>query len=205
MSRRPKQFLTAIAACILVGIFLFQITRGTGPLDSARAARLLDTMLQTETNRVEVIAPDGELAKAPASILRNIQVIDCPKISSTTGTLPGRYGGGNRTYGAAAFECLFTGENSSGTVLYFSAYIYRSADPSVRAYNDGHLMEFLKSRETRDLMKKLRQKTHAHNQQEQKKMWAELARDDIYVPADKTQTSPLEQAMQDHIRRLSSQ
>lgn len=204
MDRKSNLVLTGIAVCILAGIYLYQVTKGTGPLEIAKADRLVALKFRTEVNRVEVIAPDGELAKALPSVFRNIRAVACPKLSSATGTLPGRYGAQGRTYGAATFECLFTGESPSGTLLYFSVYVHRSDDPSVKGMTDGHAMMLQRSDRTRALMEKLNKNTRTLGSRDKVALWDKLARDDIYVPADKTRASPLEKAMQNHIRKLNS-
>lgn len=205
MDRRSNLVLAGIAVCILGGIYLYQITKGTGPLDIAKAERLVALKFRTEVNRVKVIAPDGELARAPPSVFRNVRAVACPKLSSAMGTLPGRYGVQGRTYGAAAFECLFTGESPSGTLLYFSVYVHRSADPSVKGITDGHAMMLQRSDRTRFLMTTLNKNTRTFGSREKVNLWDRLAREDIYVPADKTRASPLEKAMQNHIRKLTAQ
>jgi hypothetical protein len=205
MSIKSGNILVAIAAIVLVGFYLIRITAGTGPLENAYAENLVAKTLKSETNRVEVIAPDGEVAHAPPSALQNVKAVDCPKLDSSIGSTPGRWGVGSRTYGGATFNCLFTADNSTGNRLFFSAYVHRTADPSVRSDTDGHSMVLLKSPETRQLMRDEQLQTRVFGEQEQAALWAELAGDDIYVPADKTQTSPMKKALDTHLNKLISQ
>ncbi len=204
MGRYSKSVLVAGALGIVGIIYFIRITAGTGPLENARAETLLSTALRIEPNRVEAIAPDGEPAMTLPKSLRNVHAIDCPEVASRTGTLPGRYGAGTRTYGSAAFECLFLGESPSGIPLYFSAYVYRTADPSASGNNDGHVTMMQKAGDTRVLMRRLGREARSHTKQEQAALWAELAAEDIYVPADTSQKSPLQEAMEQHKRRLQS-
>lgn len=200
-----KKLLWVVAFFVMGGIYLYRIFDGTGPMDLAYAGKLVGLALQTEVNDIEVIAPDGEVAHAPGKTLNNVKTIACPELASGTGSLPGRYGQGGRTYGSATFECLFLGESPSARKLYFSGHVYRSADPSVQGYTKGHLFSFRRSDRTRALMRDLGRQTRPYSSQEQAELWAELATDDIYVPADKTQKSRLERAMEKHIERIGSQ
>jgi len=205
MDRKSNLLLTGFVVCILVGFYLYQIMRGTGPLDLAKAEQLVAQTFRTEVNRVEVIAPDGELAMALPSAFRKVRAIACPKVSSRTGTLPGRYGGQDRTYGAAAFECLFAGHSPSGTLLHFSIYVYRSADPSAGTITDGHVLMLQRSDSTRALMTSQNMAARSFDRREKTALWDKLAREDIYVPADKTRASPLEKALQNQIKKMRSQ
>lgn len=200
-----KNALWAVAIVAVAGIYLYRIFDGTGPMDLEYAEKLAKLQLRFDKNSVEVIAPDGEMAQAPGSTVHNVKTIACPKLASGTGSLPGRYGQGGRTYGSATFECLFAGESPSARELYFSGHIWRSADPSVQGHTKGHQFSFLRSDRTRALMRDLERKTRPYRQKEQADLWAELARDGIYVPADKTQKSPIEKAMEKHIEKLNSQ
>lgn len=190
-----------LSALIIAG---YQITKGTGPLPLARAEHLLKILLLSETTRVEVILPDGEVGRAKPDTILNSVALDCLKISSTLGSVPGRFGAGERIYGGATFECLFLGKSPSGTSLYFSSYVARSGDSSRSGTIGGDIMVLLKSGPTESLMRKNGLHSKVYSPQEQAELWAGLARDGIYVPADKNQTSPLQKAMQGHIERLLS-
>ena len=193
-------------AMILVALAIagYQMTNGTGPLKLERAERLLDLALLAEVNRVEVILPDGEVARALPDAISNRLAINCNKINSSLGSIPGRYGTGGRTYGGATFECLFSGESPSGTRFHFSSYVARTGETSRKGTIGGDIMLLLRSDDTKALMRKSGFQARAHSHEEQAELWAGLARDGIYVPADKSQTSPLQKAMQGHIKRLNS-
>ncbi len=203
MELRSLKPTIVIPVLIVLAIATFQIFRGTGPMDLGEARRLADKQLNFGAGSVEVVAPDGELAVAPPKVIGSAQVIACPKVSGSAGSLAGRYGAGNRTSAVAAFECLFVGKSPSGRVLYFSGYVFRSADRSA-AGGGGPLLNWLKSDATRALMQANGRETRRFAAKEQLDLWADLAKDDIYVPADKSHPSPVEKAMKRHRERLES-
>jgi hypothetical protein len=194
-----------IAVCLALAIYIYQVTRGTGSLSTADAEQLLVRTFPVERERIETIAPDGEVAQAPASVLHNVRALGCPKLFSNLGSTPGKYGTGARTYGNARFHCLFTAETPSGTLLYLSALVTQTSDPAQKGLNNGRRLFFQRAPETRALMRQMEKKTHALAPAEQTDLWAQLAEEDIYVPADKTRKSPLQKAMDNHFRRLRSE
>ncbi|MHA7777825.1 hypothetical protein [Roseibium sp. M-1] len=205
MTSPSRKVFVVMAVCLAVAIYTFQVTRGTGPISTADAEELLVRTLPFERERIETIAPDGEIAKAPPSVLQKVRALDCPKLSSTWGSTPGRYGSGARTYGGARFRCLFTGETPSGTLLYFSAHVTQTSDPAETDLNNGRRLYFEEALETRTMMREMAKETRPHSKAQQAALWAELANDDIYVPADKTRKSPLQKTMDKHFNKLMSQ
>ncbi|MCK7615704.1 hypothetical protein [Roseibium sediminicola] len=206
MSSSASKVVAVGLVAVTVGYFLVHSFRGTGPLETARAESLLAKKLQySGTEDVYAIAPDGEFVQATTGEIKDYRAIGCPKLGSDMGTLPGRYGTGGRTYGVATFVCLLKGKTRSGIELFTSMHVYRSADPARKGLYDGHLFSFQREAETRALMQQLKQATRHYEKSEQSILWAILAADGIYVPADKTQKSPIEKAVDLHLKRLSGQ
>ena len=200
-----RNLLLALVAGIALAVYYFRVTSGTGPLELSTARGLVERHLPVAREHVEVVIPDGELAQAPADTLSGLNPIACPELGSSLGTLPGRYGMGERTYGSAAFACLFTASSASGVQLHFSVHVHRSADPSVRSHNDGHTVSLQRATGTRALMAQFERATDSQGPQKQAALWKTLAADGIYVPADKSQKSPLQKALEAHSRRISSE
>ena len=204
MTDGSKTLLGAGVVAIVLAIAAFQMFRGTGPMDLGQAMRLATYKLGAGIDSVETIAPDGEKAVAPSKVLKAVRVIGCPKIGGRAGSLAGRYGQGSRTHATAAFECLFEGASRSGTVLHFAGHVWRSADPSYRGELNGHMMSFLRADRVLALMRTHAVGTRPYTGAEQAALRDALAGDEIYVPADKSRPSPIEKAMQNHLKRISS-
>jgi len=191
----------AIALLIVGAILLSRVIDTRGPLDPLRAEGILDGLLRAETvrtgryARVDVVTPDGEKAEAPVVVLHDAKAVGCPKASGSIGSVPGRSGGGSRTYAQSAFKCLFKIEGPAGLRFFLSAYVLRSTDPSLQYYNGGHNSLLLGDAITRELMQTLGKETRVYGREEQAALWAELARHDIYVAADKSQVSPFQREM----------
>lgn len=204
MTDGSKTLLGAGVVVVVFAIAAFQMFRGTGPMDLDLAMRLSEYKLGAGTGSVETIAPDGERAVAPAKALNTVRVVGCPKTGGTSGTLAGKYGQGNRTHATAAFECLFEGRSPSGTALFFAGHVWRSADPSYSGELGGHVMSFLRADRVKALMREHTLETRAYSGPEQTVLWDTLAADNIHVPSDKSRPSPIEKAMQNHLKRISS-
>lgn len=206
MSSSASNVIAIGLVVLATGYFLFHSFRGTGPLETVRAESLLAKKLRySNAEDVYAIAPDGEFVQATTREIKGYRAIDCPKLDSAMGTVPGRYGTGGKTYGVATFECLLIGKTRSGIELFTSIHVYRSADPARKGLYDGHLFSFQREAKTRALMRQLKQATRRYEKSEQSTLWATLAADGIYVPADKTQKSPIEKAVDLHLKRLSGQ
>ena len=188
-------------ALIVVG---YQMFRGTGPMDLGLAKQLVEYKFRPGNGSVDTIAPDGEKAVAPFQALEVARVVGCPKIGGSTGSVPGRYGQGSRSHATAAFECLFEGKSPSGQALYFAGHVWRSADPSYRGELNGHIMSFLRADKVRALMRGQSVATRSLSEVERAALWDSLAGDDIHVPADKSRPSPIEKAMENHLKRIQS-
>ena len=204
MTDGSKTLLGAGVVAVVLAIAAFQMFRGTGPMDLGQAMRLAQYKLGAGIDSVETIAPDGEKAVAPSKVLKAVRVIGCPKIGGRAGSLAGRYGQGSRTHATAAFECLLEGKSRSGTVLHFAGHVWRSADPSYRGELNGHMMSFLRADRVLALMRTHAIGTRPYAGAEQAALRDALAGDEIYVPADKSRPSPIEKAMQNHLKRISS-
>ena len=202
MTDGTTKYLAIGAAAVALAVTGYQMFSGTGPMDPNLAMRLVEYKFGPGDGSVDTIAPDGEKAVAPVQALEVVRVAGCPKIGGSYGSVPGRYGQGGRTHATAAFECLFEGKSRSGTVLYFAAHVWRSADPSYRGEIDGHLLSFLGADRARMLMADLDVPTRSLTRDEQMALWDALAGDDIYVPADGSRPSPIEKAMQQNTERL---
>lgn len=204
MAEGTMKYLSVGVVAIVLAIAAFQMFRGTGPMDLDQAMRLAKYKLGAGTDSVETIAPDGRKAVAPSKVLNAVRVIGCPKIGGRAGSLAGSYGQGSRTHATAAFECLFEGKSRSGTVLHFAGHVWRSADPSYRGELNGHMMSFLRSDRVLALMRIHGVGTRPYAGAEQAALWDVLVGDEIYVPADKSRPSPIEKAMQTHLKRITS-
>ena len=206
MSSSASKWISIGLVAVATGYFLIHTFRGTGPLETAQADRLLARKLSfSAAEDVYAIAPDGEFVQATTREISDYRAITCPKLVSSMGSLPGRYGTGGKTYGGAVFECLLKGRTRSGIELFTSVYVHRSADPAQKGLYEGHHFSFQREAKTRALMRQVKQATRRYEQAEQRRLWARLAEDGVYVPADKTQKSPIEKAMDLHIKRLSGQ
>lgn len=205
MDNQTYKVLAGIALCLAAGVYWFKISRGTGPLDTARAEWLLNSKLSGQVNSIEVIAPDGELAHARPPVLEDSRAIGCPKLESHLGSLPGRYGSRGRTYGGASFQCLFAGKGAHGATLYFSSHVHRTSDPEIVYRTGGETLSFQRGDATRALMETFDRKTGQLSGQAQLDLWAELAADDVYVPADKRQKSPTQKGMETFLKRIRSE
>lgn len=206
MSSSASKWISIGLVSIAIGYFLVHMFRGTGPLETIEADRLLARKLQfSPAEDVYAIAPDGAFVQASTREINDYRAIACPKLGSDLGSLPGRYGTGGKTYGVAVFECLLKGRTRSGIELLTSIYVHRSADPAQKGLYDGHHFSFQREAKTRALMRQLKQTTRHHEKAEQTALWTSLADDGVYVPADKTQKSPIEKAMDLHMKRLRAQ
>ena len=205
MAEGPTKYLAIGAVAVALVVTGFQIFSGTGPMDLNLAKRLAEYHFRPGNGSVDTIAPDGGKAVAPVKALEIVRVIGCPKLGGSYGSVPGRYGQGSRTHATAAFECLFEGRSRSGTVLYFAGHVWRSADPSYRGELDGHILSFLAADRARTLMASLDVPVRPVTGAAQAALWDALAADDIYVPADKSRPSPIEKAMQNHLKRIRSE
>ena len=201
---RPMQIGLLV---LLVGAFYYWRTAAPGPLDLSDAERLAEASLRVEAvnaERVGAIAPDGEEARLPIDQIENLRALACPKVASRSGSLPGRYGALDRTYGSAAYECLLQADGPADISFHLAIYVYRSDDPSMPADSDGFATQLLMPRHVLEVMREQGQTVQAYSSEEQAALWATLAEHDVYVPADKTQKSPLQKAMDAHKKRITT-
>lgn len=205
MADGSTRYLAIGAVAIALIVTGYQIFRGTGAMDLNLAMQLAEYKFRPGDGSVDTIAPDGEKAVAPVKVLKVVRVVGCPKIGGSTGSVPGRYGQGSRTHATAAFECLFEGKSRSGQVLYFAGHVWRSADPSYRGEMSGHIMSFLAADRVTALMSIQNVATRSFSETERAALWDNLAGDEIYVPADKSRPSPIEKAMESHLKRIRSE
>ena len=203
MSGKSYKPLVVIAVCLSLGYYLFLVTRGTGPMPPLSAERLLEQTLRDKQERTfDAVAPDGEKVEVSVSLLGRINAIDCPRLSTHYGRA-GKFR--EPLYGGASFPCLFRSESRSGAELHFSATVRRTADPDQQGLHDGETLSLQSAAETLELMRQLGNQTRRFSTEEQAELWARLADDDIYVPADKSRKSPTQKAFEKHMQRLFSQ